>query len=163
MGHRTPGRETSQESIPFSNTFLRKCHFLHPDIFFLMVLMCSWVSWPKNDAERSRNYFKKSVLDPKHVKFDKTLHSDMSGRSAGSWGTVEVWISNIFYGMFRFVFVQQSVRKLIKLFCVGSELPQKTCRIKYKFNQKVSFGSEMWKSEENMGKTYNFKYIFTKT
>ena len=28
----------------------------------------------------------------------KTLHSDMSGRSAGSWGTVEVWILNIFYG-----------------------------------------------------------------
>ena len=38
---------------------------------FLMVLTCSWVSWPKNDAERSRNYFKKSVLDPKHVKFDQ--------------------------------------------------------------------------------------------
>ena len=29
----------------------------------------------------------------------KPLHSDMSGRSAGSWGTMEVWILNIFYGM----------------------------------------------------------------
>ena len=26
----------------------------------------------------------------------KTLPSDMSGRSAGSWGTVEVWILKIF-------------------------------------------------------------------
>ena len=28
----------------------------------------------------------------------KTIHSDMSERSAGSWGTVEVWILSIFYG-----------------------------------------------------------------
>ena len=28
-------------------------------------------SLAENDAERSRNYFKKSALDPKHAKFDK--------------------------------------------------------------------------------------------
>ena len=39
--------------------------------WFLMVLTCSWVSWPKNDAERFGNYFKKSVLDPEHSKFDQ--------------------------------------------------------------------------------------------
>ena len=36
---------------------------------FLMVLTCSWVSWRKNDTERSRNLFKKQILNPQHGKF----------------------------------------------------------------------------------------------
>ena len=61
-----------KENIPFF-----KCMFMKNMLFsasrqrFLMVLPCSWVSWPKNDAERFRNYFKNAALDPKHAKFDQ--------------------------------------------------------------------------------------------
>ena len=48
---------------------------------FLMVLTCSWVSWPKNDAERIWNHLKKPVLDPKCAKFDQ---------KSGFWRLVSV-------------------------------------------------------------------------
>ena len=51
--------------------FLRKMLVFASRHCFWIVLTCSWVSWPKNDAERSRNYFNKSALDPKHAKFDQ--------------------------------------------------------------------------------------------
>ena len=61
-----------KENMSFSKCIFTKAwHSWFPDIVFLMVLTCSWVSWPKNDAERFRNYFKKSVLDPKHAKIDQ--------------------------------------------------------------------------------------------
>ena len=63
--------ENTRKTYFFLNAFLWKNDILVSRQRFLMVLTCSWVSWPKNDAERSRNYFKKSVLDPKHAKFDK--------------------------------------------------------------------------------------------
>ena len=62
MGRRTPGRETLRENIPFLNAFLRKILFLASRQRFLMVLTCSWVSWRKNDTERSRNFFKNLLI-----------------------------------------------------------------------------------------------------
>ena len=49
------------------------------------------------DAERSRNYFKKSVLDPKHAKFDQNPsfgHVRAVGGIMGYSGSVNL---NIFY------------------------------------------------------------------
>ena len=34
---------------------------------FLMVLMCSWVFWPRNDTERLWNHLKRQVLEPKQA------------------------------------------------------------------------------------------------
>ena len=71
MGRRTPGRETSQENIPIFNCIFTKNNILGLQTSFFMVLTCSWVSWLKNDAERSRNFFKKQILNPKHVRFNQ--------------------------------------------------------------------------------------------
>ena len=68
MGRRTSGRETLQENIPFFNFSFTKMWFSVSRQRFLMVLTCSWVSWCKNDTERSRNFFKKQILNPKHAK-----------------------------------------------------------------------------------------------
>ena len=59
-----------KENIFFEMHFQKKIWFLASRQRFSMVLTCSWVSWPKDDAERFRNYFKKSILNPKHAKFD---------------------------------------------------------------------------------------------
>ena len=42
---------------------------LHTTFFAGFNVLMSFLA--ENDAERSRNYFKKSVLDPKHAKFDQ--------------------------------------------------------------------------------------------
>ena len=55
----------------FFNAFYEKMLFLASRQHVLMVLTCLWVSWLKNYAERSRNYFKNLILNPKHAKFDQ--------------------------------------------------------------------------------------------
>ena len=89
MGRRTPGRETSL--IFFLNIFLRNNVILGLQTSFFdgFDVLMSFLA--ENDAERFRNYFKKLVLDKTNkIRPNPKLHSDMSGRSAGSWGTVEV-------------------------------------------------------------------------
>ena len=44
--------------------FYERMLFLTSRQRFLMVLRCSWVSWPKNDTERLWNHLKKQVLEP---------------------------------------------------------------------------------------------------
>ena len=66
-------RETLRENIPFEMQLCEKMSFLPSRQRFLMVLTCSWVSWPKDDAERSRNFVKKSVLNPKRAKLIKNI------------------------------------------------------------------------------------------
>ena len=57
-----PGKHT-----PFKMHFCEKMSFLASRRRFLMVLTCSWVSWPKNDTEWLWNHLKKQVLEPKRA------------------------------------------------------------------------------------------------
>ena len=66
----------SEENI--RNTYLFSCIFtkkillgLQTTFFDGFNMLMSFLAG--NDAERYRNYFKKSVLDPKHAKFDQNL------------------------------------------------------------------------------------------
>ena len=75
MGRRTPRRETLWENIP-----ILKCIFTKNVIFGLQTtffdgfnVIMSFLA--ENDAERSRNYFKKKVLDPKCAKLDQNSDS----------------------------------------------------------------------------------------
>ena len=56
-----------KEHIFFESIFM-KIHLFASRQWFFMVLACSWVSWPKNNVERSRNFFEKQILNPKHAK-----------------------------------------------------------------------------------------------
>ena len=82
MGRRIPGRETSQENIVF-NTFLQENNIFGIQTAFsdgFNVLM-SFLT--ENEAERFRNYFKKSALNPKHTELDQ--NSDFGHVRTYSW------------------------------------------------------------------------------
>ena len=71
MGRRTPGRGTLRENIPIFKYFFRKNFMfgLQTTFFDSFNVLVSFLA--ENDAERSRNYFNKSTLNPKHTKFDQ--------------------------------------------------------------------------------------------
>ena len=68
MGRCSPARETSQENKPFLNVFLRRnvSFGLQTTFFDGFNVLMSFLA--ENDAERSRSFFKKQFLNPKHVK-----------------------------------------------------------------------------------------------
>ena len=63
----------------FSKCIYGTMLFLASRQLVLIVLMCSWVLWPKNDTERIWNYLKKQVLDPKRSKLDQKSLFGVSG------------------------------------------------------------------------------------
>ena len=66
MKQGNPPGKPYRKTHPFFNTFVhaKSFVFLASRQRFLIVLTCSSIFWPKNDAERSRNYLKKQVLEP---------------------------------------------------------------------------------------------------
>ena len=106
-------------NLPGKHNFF-KCMFTKMWFFclqttFFMVLSCSWVSWHKNDTERSRNFFKKQILNPKHA---------------------ESWFLHTNFYSFRNA-QDQSPRRFVTE--PPNLLPVRTCRSSMKLNRRKMF------------------------
>ena len=65
------GPARALEERPFLTHSYEKMLFWSSRQRFLIVLTCSWISSPKNDAERIWNYLKKLILDPKCAELEQ--------------------------------------------------------------------------------------------